>query len=98
MYYVIEQSTDMRCKNTKIRKFRSVKSAKQYASHGGFYTHDNPEEARNYHHTFREVYEFCGRMNAKILSEYKNTGTSFYPVSDNDAIAKYLWKYGKEIE
>lgn len=98
MYYGVEQSTDMRDKRTVIKKFASNKVAllKWMKNSGGF-TYDDPESARNYHHTFRKGYELNGRVNKKDKI-FMESGTPTYPRNDADNLAAYLYKYGSEIK
>lgn len=97
MIYGVEQSTDQRCKQTKIKKFTSKIAANKWAKHSGNYTHDDPESARNYHHTFRSLYDYSGRINKKD-DIFKDNGSRDYPRSEADKLAHYLWKYGIEIK
>ena len=97
MFYVICQSTDMRCPMTRIKKFTSLRAAKKYAEIGnGKYTYDNPEEAMNWHHTFNSVCELKGRINKKD-SIFKDKGSSFYPRYYEDNLAYYIREYGYKI-
>lgn len=97
MYYGVEQSTDMRDKRTVIKKFSSKVSLIKWMRNSGGYTYDDPEAARNYHHTFREGYELKGRVDKKdkIFNEH---GSPTYPRNYNDNLAHYLYEYGLEVE
>lgn len=97
MIYGVEQSTDLRDRRTKIKKFTSLRSALKWASSSGGFTHDNPEEARNYHRTFRELYELNGKVNYKDKI-FTNNGTPTYPCSKEDNLAMYLYAYAEEIK
>lgn len=97
MYYGVSQSTDMRCKNTIIKKFTSINALKKWLSYGsGNYTYGDPDAARNYHHTFKYGYELSGRMDKKN-SIFKDKGSPTYPRYEADNVAIYLSTYGKEI-
>ena len=98
MYYVISQSTDLRCPLTKIRKFTSLNAAVRFAGMGnGEYTYKNPEAARNWHHTFNEIWELKGRINRKDPI-FQDRGTSCYPRNDDDNLASYIQKHGFEVQ
>lgn len=98
MYYGVSQSTDMRCKNTIIKKFTSEKALKKWLSYGsGGYTYKDPEQAQNYHHTFKHGYELYGRMDKKNPI-FKDKGSPTYPRYETDNIAYYLEEYGTRIE
>lgn len=97
MYYGIEQSTDMRDKRTVIKKFSSKASLIKWMKNSGGFTYDDPESARNYHHTFREGYELKGRVDKKDKI-FMDRGSPTYPRSDNDNLANYLYVYGVEIK
>lgn len=97
MYYVISKSTDLRCLDTQIKKFTSIVAAKRYASIGqGKFTHKNPKEANNYHHTYNYVYELTGRINKKDKI-FKDKGSPTYPKTYNDNLAEYIRTYGIEL-
>lgn len=63
MFYGIEHNTDLRCLDTKVKKFRSKKSAMDWKSGGGGLafpgaaTNDIPVSQQNWHHRIRKVYE-----------------------------------------
>lgn len=100
MYYGIEQSTDLRCPNTVVKKFTSRKAAiawKDAPGKSGRTTYGDPEGARNWHHTFRHVYELRGRVDRKS-SVFKDRGTSTYPRNDADNMATYLYIAGNEVK
>lgn len=98
MYYVIKQSTDLRCRNTVIEKYRTIKAALQHCNIGnGEYAHADPEEARNYHHVLNRVYSYSGKIDQAFIKKEMGYGTSTYPVTRLDAIATFLYTYGTEI-
>ena len=98
MYYVISKSTDLRCPNTEIKKFSNLRSAERYASIGnGDFTYENPKEAKNYHHTFKHIYQLSGRINKKDMI-FKESGSSYYPRGYVDNLAYYIEKYGEELK
>ena len=96
MYYGVEQSTDLRCRMTVIKKFSSLKAALLWSCHSGGYTYGDPESARNYHRTFRRVYMHIGRVN-KRHSAFFERGTRDYPMDDADRMANYLTATCDEI-
>lgn len=97
MYYGVSQSTDMRCKNTIIKKFTSKKALQKWLSFGsGKYTYDDPELAQNYHHTFKYGYELTGRID-KNHQIFKDKGSPTYPRYESDNIAHYLATYGRQV-
>ena len=95
MFYGIEQSTDLRDRRTVIKKFQSLTTLQKWMKNSGGFTYENPEESRNYHHTFRSGYELVGRVN-KSDPIFKKDST--YHSTANDKMTRYIWKYGKEIE
>jgi len=97
MIYGIEQSTDLRCKQTVIKKFGSIKTAQKWAKNSGGFTYRNPEAARNYHHTFRYLYEFFGRLPKKEVKVEMSYSTSTYPVTEADAKARIIMRHGKKV-
>lgn len=97
MFYGISQSTDMRCKNTIVKKFTSERALKRWLGYGsGNYTYEDPEQARNYHHTFKYGYEFHGRVDKKDPI-FKDFGSSTYPRTTNDNLASYIYQHGRKI-
>lgn len=56
----------------------------------------NAMEVRNYHRTFKEVYELCGRVDKKHPI-FKDRGSRDYPRSSSDNLASYIYKYGHEV-
>ena len=99
MFYGVEFSTDMRDRRCVIKKFSSENGLQKWL-HGtgksGRMTYDNPEEARNYHHTFRQGYELVGRVNKKDPI-WKQQGTRTYPMDDNQRMHNYLHVYGRAV-
>ena len=96
MIYGIEQSTDLRNKQTVIKKFTSITAANKWASISGGFTHKDPKEAKNYHHTYRRLFKLSGRIDRKA-EEFKERGTSTYPLNDEDRLANYVYRYGEPI-
>ena len=96
MYYGIEQSTDMRCPRTVVKKFRSENALRKWMQGGGNFTYADPDSARNHHRSFRSGSEYKGRIDKKdkIFSNY---GTRDYPKNDTDNLAFYIQKYGREL-
>ncbi len=94
MIYGIEESTDMRDPRTVIKKFTSVQSAKRWCANSGKFTHDNPETAQNYHHTFRTIYQspLGWRLPSKkqIELEVRHNMGSIYSPSTNKVIATHI--------
>lgn len=98
MYYVISQSTDLRYRDTEIKKFTSKISAIKFSKiNSGNFTHENPEAVMNYHHTFKYVYEFSGRIPKKEINKIMSHSSRDYPVYEKDAIARYIYEHGKEV-
>lgn len=100
MYYGIEQSTDLRRPNTVVKKFVSRSAALRWRDEPGMSgrsTYGDPEGARNWHHTYRRVYELQGRLDRKH-EVFRDRGTSTYPRSDADNLASYLYRFGQEVE
>lgn len=98
MYYGVSQSTDMRCKNTIIKKFTSEIALKKWLSYGsGDFTYGDPEVVRNYHHTFKYGYKLNGRMDKKNPI-FKDNGSPTYPRYESDNVASYLHEYGTRID
>lgn len=98
MYYGVFQSTDLRDRRTQIKKFSSLKAALKWKEiDNGLFTHDDPDAARNHHHSFKYIYEYHGRIDKKDKI-FQYNGTSTYPCTENDKLATYLYKYGTEIK
>lgn len=100
MYYGIEQSTDLRNPQTVVKKFTSRKAAiawKDAPGKSGRSTFADPEGARNWHHTFRQVYEIHGRIDRKHPA-FKDRGTSTYPRCDADNLASYIAAHGEAVK
>lgn len=100
MYYGVEQSTDLRRPNTVVKKFVSRFAALRWrdeSSKSGRTTFADPEGARNWHHTFRRVVEFVGRLDRKHEA-FMDRGTSTYPRRDADNLASYLYQFALEVE
>lgn len=98
MFYGVKQSTDLRDRQTEVKKFKTEAALKKWLSYGsGNFTHDDPESERNYHHSFKSGYELQGKMNKKDKI-FLRLGTSTYPLSYNDKVAHYLYVYGREVE
>ena len=99
MYYVVTYSTDLRNKQTQIKKFTSEKAAIKFAKiDNGNFTYADPESARNWHHTFKRVYEYPGRMDRKWIDKEKTYSSPTYPCTENDAIHSYLYRFAQEIK
>lgn len=98
MYYVISQSTDLRCPRTVVKKFPSLASARREARIGsGEFTCRDPEAARNWHHTYKKIWELKGRVNRKDKI-FSDRGTSCYPRCDADNLASYIQRHGHEVD
>ena len=96
MFYGIEQSTDMRCHRTVVKKFSSKKALIAWMQGGGGFTYADPDAARNHHRSFRTGYEFTGRIDRKNYI-FGQRGTSCYPRNDADNLAIYLSSFGDEV-
>lgn len=97
MFYGIEQSTDMRCPRTVVKKFSSETALRKWGRGGGNFTYEDPEGARNHHRTFRCGYEYTGRIDKKDKI-FQSKGTPNYPRSDIDNLAIYIRQYGRELD
>lgn len=92
MFIGFERSTDMRCPNTKIKKFPSEKQLRRWLGldinpersdgHGGTYTHADPKAAMNWHHDIRYGYQVQGRL----PRSKRDRGSSSYPRTENDNV------------
>lgn len=79
MFYGVEQSTDLRDRRTVIKKFMSLSSLQKWTStNSGRFTHEDPQAAKNTHHTFRYGYELNGTVNKKDPI-FTNVGSRTYP-------------------
>jgi len=98
MFYGIEYSTDLRCKQTVVKKFRTENALKKWIDGcRKRSTYADQESARNWHHTFREGWELRGRIDFKHKM-FQDYGTSTYPQTKSDNIHSYLFKYGRRVE
>ena len=108
MFYGVEQTTDQRCPDTKIKKFTSLKQALKWRSNSGGYAwpgaarNDIPGPLRNFHHRLREVYEMprgWRKPSSKQLNkEAWERSTSMYPRSSNEILASIFFRKGIEIK
>lgn len=96
MFYGVEQSTDMRCPRTVIKKFKNKNALLKWMKNSGGFTYEDPDGARNHHHTFRYGYELHGRIDKKDPI-FSYTGTTTYPKNKEDNMAWYLMRNGLEI-
>jgi len=96
MLYGVEKSTDLRDPRTQIKKFTSERALLNWMKNSGGFTYEDPALAQNYHHTFRYGYRLAGRIDKKD-EVFNDRGTSTYPVTYNDQIARYLYRHGTEI-
>lgn len=96
MFYGIEQSTDLRCPQTEVIKFHDEKELRKWMERSGGYTYDDPDSARNHHHTYRYGYEHIGRIDKKHPA-FKAKGSGFYPMTDADRLANYLRRTASEL-
>jgi hypothetical protein len=99
--YGIEQSTDMRAPQTRIIRFRSKAAALKWRDErGGELTHDDPEAARNWHHTFRSVYVTTEGLPSRKAMEAMafRESTSMYPKTMQDIMARMIFMRGAEVE
>ena len=97
MFYGIEQSTDMRCPRTVVKKFTSENAVRKWMKISGGFTYTDPEGARNHHRSFRSGYAYAGRIDKKDKI-FKSYGTRDYPKNDTDNLAFYIQKYGRELD
>ena len=98
----IEQSTDSRDKQTKFKKFTTINAANKWknSDSNGRLTHgEHAETQRNYHHTFRSIYEVDARKirKAEIHSLMDSYRHSVYRLSYDDAKAEIIKKIGTEL-
>lgn len=96
MFYGIEQSTDLRCLRTTVKKFSSESALKRWLAGGGGHTYSDPDEARNHHHSFRYGYELGGRIKMNGSGLY-NGGSRDYPRNYADNLASYIRCHGVQI-
>lgn len=98
MYYGISQSTDLNHPHTVVKKFTSLRAAHAWAKIGnGDYTYKDPEVAKNWHVTLKEVWEIHGRINKKDPI-FQKRGTPCYPRSDAYNLADYIMTYGWKVD
>lgn len=101
-YAVIEQSTDLRARGTKIRFTNSKTKALSYLKGSGRYTYGDPNFAQNWHRTFVEVYELPDGWRKpskkKLEEEAMRWSTSTYPRTVNDVLAYVISSEGIEVK
>lgn len=97
MFYGVIQSTDMRCRNTKVIKFSGRKALITWINAGGEFAHENPEEEQNCHRNIRYVYKLAGRVNRKD-AVFSCFAGGVYAKTQEDRLADYLYKYGEAVE
>lgn len=108
MFYGIEQSTDLRCKNTVIKTFSSKSAALKWKNRSrGGYTYpaaadeNLPGTQQNFHHTFRSVYEVHGLIRPTkkdIKRELDCYRGSSYVYTKEDLIANAIWAQTKGMQ
>lgn len=97
MFYGVIQSTDMRCRNAKVIKFSGRNALITWINAGGEFTHENPEEAQNYHRNIRHGYKLSGRVNRKD-AVFSCFAGGVYAKTQEERLVDYLNKYGEVVE
>jgi hypothetical protein len=105
--YGVESTTDMRCPETVVKRFRSEPAARNWAEKGGGYAWpgaaDNslPGPSRNFHHRLRELYRMPAGWRPPSQRELRQRAhedsTPSYPRNAADALAKAIWKKGERL-
>lgn len=101
-YAIIEQSTDLRHPNSKIRFTQSKRTVKEILSkRESRYTYPDPKAARNWHHTFTYIYELPAgwRIPSKksLQKEAYKCSTPTYPRTADDILANQIMAIGTKI-
>jgi hypothetical protein len=108
MIYGIEQTTDMRDPDTKIRKFSSLRQAERWAKDSGGFAWNGAvgSEVRptmqNFHRRMRAIYQMPHSWRPPSKRElgaiaYRNS-TSTYPCRRIDALASAIYRDGEEVQ
>ena len=108
MIYGIDQTSDMRHPETKIRKFSSRKQAERWAEDSGgiawkgAVTSSVRSSMQNFHRRFRSIYLMPHRWmppkDRELYTIVCRNSTSSYPCSRLDALASAIVRDGESIE
>lgn len=99
--YGIEQSTDSRAPRTKVIRSRSAQGMREWADGGGGFTYPDPEGARNFHHSFRSLWEmpkgWRKPSRAALSKMAREKSSRDYPRNETDALADIIALEGTEV-
>jgi len=95
MIYGVEDSTDLRWKNTKIKRFRSIRQARRWAL-------SLPDQSKIFgHKTFRRLYRMPTGWRPPSKKQLDNlarqNSSSTYPRYANDVLGTLCYIKGEEI-
>lgn len=98
MYAIVRYSTDLRDRNYRLEFTQSRSRAEGFAGLKPRFSHKNPEEARNHHHDFAEVYVMphgWRRPSKKVISTivFKERGSIYSPNSE-EILYRFVRKDG----
>lgn len=101
-YALITYSTDMRSPNYKIEFTTSKARALKHYNHDAVLTHNDPETARNYHHTITSILElesgFRKPTKQFISDESFRLRGSIYSPNASGILYSYICKHSSEFE
>ncbi len=99
-YALTEKSTDMRDPRSVVKFTTSRREAVAWLKRSGGFTHADPVAARNYHHTFREVYEIPSGWRKPSQRELdlraRKDATPTYPRNSTDVLRGIVEDVGVE--
>ena len=99
-YAIIRQSTDSRCPMSEVEFTRSKKVISAALVEKPKLTYNDPEAAKNWHHTLTYVYELPDgwrRPSQKFLSERVSKCSSCYPRTKTDILADKIMDDGVRV-
>ena len=107
MIYGIEQTTDLRNRETKVEKFSSMAKAIKWGKRGGAFAwngasrSDIDPQTQNWHRRLRSIYQmpygWRPPSRTKLDEVVQKSYSSTYYCSRHDALANAVIKDGEEI-
>ena len=101
MIYGVEETTDIRHPETVIVKFRTELQARKWAENSGGFawsgaaTESLPRQSQNWHKRFRRIFLMPYGWRPPSKKKLDKERDRFQ--SRESLIARYVWKYGKEL-
>ena len=100
-YYGIEQSTDSRCPQTRVKRLSNRATAERYAAMGTRLTYADPDVARNWHHTFYSAWAMPSGWRAPsptcLAAAAQRSSSRDYPRTSADVLALAIERDGERV-